>query len=160
MMLERFAMSLRYCRRLSGADKPDDLNQKVRRNLCRAMMLIPIGFAISATLIGCGGLVSSTSPNDSAVTHFGYTGSPLAATVVPPNNSAAISGAYFGMTIHRLASNPTPSNPAVPFPAFPIHTFRFWDVVNWTTLEPTNGQYDWTTMDSTIAIAKQNGVSD
>jgi beta-galactosidase GanA len=32
--------------------------------------------------------------------------------------------------------------------------------VGWNTLEPANGQYNWTTMDGTIVIAKQNGVSD
>jgi hypothetical protein len=124
------------------------------------MMLIPVTFAISATLIGCGRVTSSTNPSDSGVANFGYTGSPLAATVVPPNDAAAISGAYFGMTIHRLVTNPVSSKAQVPFPAFPIHTFRLWDVVNWGTLEPAHGQYDWTTMDGTIATAKQNGVSD
>lgn len=48
----------------------------------------------------------------------------------------------------------------MPFPPFPIHTFRLWDVVGWEMLEPANGQYDWTTIDGTIATAKQNAVID
>jgi hypothetical protein len=124
------------------------------------MMLIPVSFAVSATLMGCMALVSSTNPYPSAIRQFGYSGSPLAATVVPPNKSVAISNAYFGMTIHHLVSNPALSSSGTPFPALPIHTFRLWDVVNWSTLEPANGQYDWATMDQTIAIAKKNGVTD
>ena len=123
------------------------------------MLFIPASLAISATLIGCSGWTFSTSPSNSKVTHFGYTSSPLVATVVPPNNPAAVSDAFFGMTIHRLVPYP-PSPNLVPFPTFPIHSFRRWDVVNWTILEPTNGQFDWIRMDETIAIAKQNSVSD
>lgn len=139
-------MSPRYCRLLclivpnlanadkgkvawQGADKPDDLKQKVKRDLGLGMMLIPVSFATSATLMGCGSVASSTNPSDSAITSFGYTGSPLAATLVPVNKSTPVSDAYFGMTIHRLVSNPSSSKAAVPFPAFSIHTFRFWDVV-------------------------------
>src|SRR5271168_1001301 len=137
-----------------------DLNKKIKRNIGLGIMLVPVGFAVSVTSIGCMGRVSSGNPNDFAIANFGHPSSPLVATVVPPNNSVAISGAYFGMTIHRLVVNPISSTPAVPFLAFPIHTFRLWDVVSWATLEPASGQYDWTTMDATVAIAKQNGVTD
>jgi len=135
-----------------------DVAQRVSRNLCLGMMLIPVSFAISELLIGCGAGASWMGPNDSAVTHFAYTNSPLVATFVPASRS--ILDAYFGMTIHRLVANPTSSTAAVPFPAFPIHTFRLWDVVNWATLEPADGQYNWTTMDDTIASAERNGVRD
>jgi hypothetical protein len=139
---------------------PASCDQRAKSSCPPAVLLILFGFVITSTLIGCSAFISSTSPKDSAVTHFGYTGSPLAATLVPPNNSSATSNAYFGMTIHHLADSSTLSKPAVPFPPFPIQTFRFWDVVTWQTLEPANGQYDWTTMDETIAIAKQNGITD
>ena len=135
-----------------------DLARKVRRDLCLRMMLIPVSFAISELLIGCGGGLSWMGPNDSAITRFGYANSPLVAAFVPASKS--MSDAYFGMTIHHLVANPTSSSVAVPFPAFPIHTFRLWDVVNWAMLEPADGQYNWTTMDDTIAAAKQNGVRD
>ena len=113
-----------------------DSAQKVKRSLCLGMMLILGSLAISELLIGCGGGVSWIGPNDSAVTPFGYTSSPLLAIFVPPSKS--LSDAYFGMTIHQLAANPATA--AVPFPAFPIHTFRLWDVVNWRMLEPADGQ--------------------
>lgn len=64
------------------------------------------------------------------------------------------------MTIHRLVANPASAQPAVPFPAFPVHTMRLWDVVNWSMIEPVQGQFNWTAMDQTIAIAKENGVQD
>jgi Beta-galactosidase len=135
-----------------------DLTRKVRRELCLWMMLIPVIFSIGELLIGCGGGVSWMGANDSAITHFGYNSSPLVAAFVPASES--MSDAFFGMTIHHLVADPTSSNVAVPFPAFPIHTFRLWDVVNWAMLEPADGQYNWTTMDDTIATAKQNGVRD
>lgn len=121
------------------------------------MMLIPAGFAVSAALVGCGGLVSGGS-NGSAIAGFGYTGSPLADVFVAGKGFTP--DAYFGMTIHRLVSSPTSPRAAVPFPPFPIHTFRLWDVVGWEMLEPAKGQYDWTMIDGTIATAKQNGVID
>jgi hypothetical protein len=138
----------------------DDLDQEVKRNFFLAMMLIPVSFAITATLNGCSGLGSSAPSNNSTITHFEYTIGPLALTTVQSNGSAAISDAYFGMTIHRLVANPSSSRAVVPFPPFPIHTLRFWDVATWGTLEPANGQYDWRVMDGTIANARRNGVSD
>src|SRR5438876_7462287 len=80
-----------------------DLAQKAKRNLCLGMLLIPFSFAISELLIGCGGGTSWMSPNDSSITHFGYTGSPLVGTFAPA--SKAMSDAFFGMTIHRLVAN-------------------------------------------------------
>jgi hypothetical protein len=65
------------------------------------------------------------------------------------------------MTIHRLVYNPvSPSKPVAPFPPFPLRTFRFWDVVNWTSLESAEDQFDWAIMDGTIGVAQQNGVRD
>src|SRR5258706_16409857 len=107
MMFERFAMSLRYGRRLlliapnladadkgkaawQGADKPDDLNQKVKRNLCPAMMLIPISFAISATLVGCGGVVFFSPPQQFFLPHIRYTPHPPAAPCSSPKKFPAL----------------------------------------------------------------------
>jgi hypothetical protein len=82
---------------------------------------------------------------------FAYTGSPIESTLVPPNPSEPITGDFFGMTIHHSAT---------PFPAFPVSVLRFWDVIAWPDVEPSEGQFDWTRMDSTIASAQENGVSD
>lgn len=130
----------------------------VKGNIRLRMMLIPIIFTVSTTLIGCAAFLTGSSAPASK--SFGYTGSPLAQTIVPADRSKAILDAYFGMTIHRLVPNPASSSNATPFPPFRIHTFRFWDVAYWSMLEPSNGQYDWSIMDATIATVRQNGVSD
>jgi hypothetical protein len=82
---------------------------------------------------------------------FAYTGSPIESTLVPPNPNAPITGDFFGMTILHSAT---------PFPAFPVSVLRFWDVIAWPDVEPSEGQFDWTRMDSTIASTEENGVSD
>jgi hypothetical protein len=136
-------------------------DHKTKRHLFLGVVLLVDSLAVSGTLTGCGAWTTSDSPENSTTTQFGYTGSQLASTLVPVNAPTPISGAYFGMTIHRLVYNPlSPSMPIAPFPTFPLHTLRLWDVVNWSSLEPVEGQYDWTVMDGTIAVAKQNGVSD
>jgi hypothetical protein len=137
----------------------DVLDHKPKRYFSLGVLLVLGSCAVSATLTGCNAWSSSGSPQTSAITHFVYTGSALASTLVPANPPAPVSNAYFGMTIHRLVPNPA-SLPVTPFPPFPLHTLRLWDVVNWSTLEPAQGQYDWTVMDGAIAVAKQNGVSD
>jgi hypothetical protein len=93
---------------------------------------------------------------------FTYTGSPVTSTFVPPNPSTAISSDLFGMTI-LYATNPndaTSVTGATPFPSFPIYTLRLWGVAYWLTLEPSSGVYDWTAMDGTINLGKQNNVKD
>lgn len=99
----------------------------------------------SSLVIGCSAGVSSRK--SSSGEQFGYPNSPLMEIVIPANKS--VSSAYFGMTIHRLVQNPNSFSGTVPFPPFPIHTFRLWEVVGWNTLEPANGQYNRTTMDGT-----------
>jgi hypothetical protein len=140
-------------------DAPD---YKAKGHLLLGLLLLLDGFVVSTTLSGCSAWTStSASPQSSAITNFGYTGSPLASRLFPANPPAPVSNAYFGMTIHRLVYSPlSPTKPIAPFPAFPLRTLRLWDVVNWSTLEPAAGRYDWSVMDGTIAVAKQNGVSD
>jgi hypothetical protein len=82
---------------------------------------------------------------------FSYAGSPVANTLVPPNPSTPVSPDFFGMTIHHTAT---------PFPAFPVSTFRFWDVAAWSTVEASSGVFDWSHMDTAIAIGQTNGISD
>lgn len=119
------------------------------------LMLLPAGFGI----VGCG-TVTPTDDNSYGGSHFAYTGSSLEGSIAPAKDETG-SGAYFGMTIHRLVYNPlSPGVPPAPFPPFAVHTLGLGGVVNWMSLEPANGQYDWTTLDSTIAVAQQNGVSD
>jgi len=81
---------------------------------------------------------------------FSYAGCPIQSTLVPPNPSMPISADFFGMTIHHTDT---------PFPAFPVSTFRFWDVAPWSVVEPSSGQFDWSHMDTSIAIGQANGIS-
>jgi hypothetical protein len=55
------------------------------------------------------------------------------------------------MTIHHTAT---------PVPAFPVSTLRFWDVVAWSSVQPSRGQFIWTRMDNVTVTAKKNGVGD
>jgi len=137
------------------------VDRKTKRGLLLGLVLILDSFALGATLTGCGGWTTSASSPNSAITHFGYSGSALASTLVPPNSAASASNFYFGMTIHRLVYNPfSPTKPIAPFPPFPLHTLGLGGVVSWMSLESADGQYDWSSIDGTIAVAQQNGVRD
>jgi hypothetical protein len=82
---------------------------------------------------------------------FSYSGSPIESTLAPPNPAAPISPDLFGMTI--LHSD-------TPFPAFPVSTFRFWDVAAWSSIETSSGVFNWAHMDEAIATGQANGISD
>lgn len=109
----------------------------------------------SAAVISLSGTGIASKP-------FTYTGSAVTTAFVPPNPSAAISSDLFGMTI-LYATNPhdaTSLTGTTPFPSFPIHTLRLWGVAYWLTLEPSSGVFNWTAMDGTINLGKQNNVKD
>jgi hypothetical protein len=92
---------------------------------------------------------------------FTYDGSPLIRSLIPIDSSTPIQAEFFGMTIHRLASNiPGVSTDLTPFPSFPVSLLRFWDVAPWAMLEPSRGNFNWTKMDGTIKTATSNGVED
>ena len=108
-----------------------------------------------------GRAVISLSGTGTASGSFAYAGSPLVNTLVPPNTSTPISSKFFGMTIGNLATNTNgTTSGSTPFPSFQVPTLRFWDVAYWKTMEPSQGQYNWTKMDGTIATATENGVND
>jgi len=56
------------------------------------------------------------------------------------------------------------SCPVVPFPSAAqggqFGTFRFWDTVSWASIEPSDGQYNWTVLDELKADLQSNGVND
>jgi hypothetical protein len=100
-------------------------------------------------------------PYVSASGSFVYAGSPLVNTLAPANPATPISNKLFGMTVYFLTPNSLYSAPNMtPFPSFPVSTFRFWDVVYWSMIDSYEGQSNYTKMDSSIAIAQKNGVSD
>jgi len=62
-------------------------DQKLKRNHHIGLLLFPVAFAIASMLMGYSAGASSASSNESAVRHFGYTGSQLVATFAPPKGS-------------------------------------------------------------------------
>lgn len=47
------------------------------------------------------------------------------------------------------------------WPGFPVGSVRLWDnSTSWNYLEPSQGNYDWTTLDSAVATAEGNGAED
>jgi len=114
------------------------------------------GVATGQLTVTSNSSVSSTaaiplSGTGAASGTFSYAGSPIESTLVPPNPSTPISPDFFGMTIHHTDT---------PFPAFPVSTFRFWDVAAWSSVEPLSGEFDWSHMDTSIAIGQANGIGD
>jgi hypothetical protein len=80
--------------------------------------------------------------------------------VIPPQ-STPVSNAFFGATIRYLVEDQNGrSSDLTPFPPFSVSTFRFWDVDQWSAIEPSEGVFNWSKMDQEIAIAQRNGVSD
>ena len=102
--------------------------------------------------------VSPTPPTPLGT--FGYTGSALVSTLVPPNSATPISSDFFGMTIYNLADTAGQTTSLTAFPPYQLATLRLWDVAYWAFLEPANGLYVWNKMDGTITVGQQNGVSD
>jgi hypothetical protein len=134
--------------------KPDRHRSHNRWHTCQLNHWV---IAIFLTLF-CG---SSLALSAFATNPGSFPGSPLVNTLVPPNPSTPISNDFFGMTILNLAPNGVQPMPNMtPFPSFPVSTLRFWDVAAWSGMEPTDGQFNWTKMDNSIAIAQQNGASD
>jgi hypothetical protein len=66
-------------------------------------------------------------------------------TPIPPN--------FFGMTIHNATTT-------TPWPPFPIHAMRLWDVVAWAPLNKAEGVYDWSRLDQVLETYNSHGVTD
>jgi len=66
----------------------------------------------------------------------------------PPN--ASVSLRYFGMHVGFIS-------PGTPWPAAPFGTWRLWDAnVTWKDLEPARGTWDFSRLDSLVALAQQH----
>jgi hypothetical protein len=64
----------------------------------------------------------------------------------------AISESYFGMHVGFV-------NPGTPWPAVPFGTWRLWDAnVTWKDLEPSKGVWNFTKLDTFVALAGQHHV--
>lgn len=64
----------------------------------------------------------------------------------------AIDPAFFGLHIHRAASGTA-------WPVSPFGTWRLWDAaVDWASLEPSQGRWNFDRLDRLMALAEQHGV--
>ena len=58
---------------------------------------------------------------------------------------------FFGMTNHWYR----------PWPLVPMGGLRLWNTsTTWSDLNPSDGTYDWTTLDGWLSMAQQHGVSE
>ncbi len=75
----------------------------------------------------------------------------FAADLQPP--PATIPATYFGLHIHHL-SEPIPC----PWPSVAVPAWRLWDAgpVNWWELEPSNGQWQFGTLDRYVSLAQEH----
>ena len=63
---------------------------------------------------------------------------------------------YFGLDLH-----PEVLDGRVPWPSIPYGVIRLWDTgTTWNDLNPSNGVYDWSQLDSWLTLAPQNGKTD
>jgi len=104
--------------------------------------------------------LSAATPTSAGT--FAYSGSPLLTTLVPPAPLAAVSKDLFGLTVMNLAPNSIHYTPGMtPFPkSFSVSILRLVDVEDWALIDTYEGQDNWSKLDNSIAIARQNGVSD
>jgi hypothetical protein len=79
----------------------------------------------------------------------------LSGTGWAPVNSI-IPAQYLGLDLH-----PEVLNDKVPWPSIPFGSIRLWATqTQWSVLNPSEGNYDWTPLDSWLNIAAQNGKTD
>ena len=77
-----------------------------------------------------------------------YTIVPYSTPVKTPNTAAS----FFAMSIDHLLDG-------TPWPEMPIGAIRLWDTdTKWGDLNPTPTTYQWTNLDSQIAMAQSNGA--
>lgn len=72
--------------------------------------------------------------------------------VAAGSTAAAVDASFFGMHIHRAAEGTA-------WPVSPFGTWRLWDAaVDWASLEPVKGRFNFDRLDRLIALAEQHGV--
>lgn len=63
-----------------------------------------------------------------------------------------VPSSFFGMHMHRASTT-------TPWPGVSFGSWRLWDsAVTWSYLEPTKGNWNFTTLDKLVALAEQNDV--
>jgi glycosyl hydrolase family 39 (putative alpha-L-iduronidase) len=95
---------------------------------------------IVAFLLACGNSGSSIG-----------TSTPVSAGGAPTTTASSISVTpqYFGMHVHNAGN----------WPSIAFGSLRLWDAgVAWPNLEPTKGQWNFSTLDNYVSISQQNSV--
>jgi len=73
------------------------------------------------------------------------------AGVIPPE--------YFGFNLHPAVS--LPGNNEIPWPTILFGAVRLWATeTNWNDLNPKNGVYDFSNLDTTLSVAEANNQTD
>jgi hypothetical protein len=119
------------------------------------LTIASLALAISTLLSGCS---ASFNLSNATTSIFSRAGVAVTNTVIPPINSP-LTRSFFGMTVQHLDAASDAAG-ATPFPSVDVSTLRFWDVSYWANLEPAEGVYTWSEMDSIVAEAKLNGAND
>ncbi|HWC19389.1 MAG TPA: glycosyl hydrolase [Terriglobales bacterium] len=97
-----------------------------------------IFLVILAFFIGCGDSQKSSTTTSSS-----------SQTPSTPLGAFAVSEQYFGMHVHDIAN----------WPSLPFGSLRLWDAgVTWPSLEPTQGQWNFTNLDAIVSKCQQNNV--
>jgi hypothetical protein len=76
-----------------------------------------------------------------------------------PSTQGSIPATYFGFNLHPKLFQT--GNNSIPWPTIPFGAVRLWATeTTWNDLNPSNNVYDFSTLDTTISVAKQNGQND
>jgi hypothetical protein len=112
------------------------------RNVVIGILIALLLASIALLSRTCGSIVSAT-------------GSYRAAGL---DEGAAVPESYFGMHIHRAVPTTRFPVPCV-WPDVGFYGWRLWDAsVSWPSLEPSPGQWAFTTLDSCVALADLEGA--
>jgi hypothetical protein len=95
--------------------------------------------------------------------------SPASSTVTQMVNTTPATSSYFGLTIESYDYNYSYlGGPVEAFPTIPVGVVRSWDVwspdngqieyLDWNSLNPAAGVYNWTALDSWIAANQANNT--
>lgn len=114
--------------------------------LAVTFLLLALGGAAVLTTVDCGG-GNSPSVNSSMPT----SPTPPSTPSVPstPNNG------FFGMTVGLYERNAAFADR---WPTVPIGTLGKMNGTQWSAIEKTPGNYDWTNLDAAVQMAKSHGV--
>lgn len=104
--------------------------------------------------VSASGVVSSLAAASNVTITAAYGGQSGSVTLAITTNAVAnaIPSSLFGMSAHSGVLG------GDPWPTMPIYGLRLWDSdTNWGIMNPSEGVYDWTTLDNWITAAATHG---